>query len=595
VNLRDSRVIFWGRRWALVVLAIVTSLTLTACDVTPERTDSASPDWSRGIKIGEASLDNPIAIVSDNQGRRHLAWVGVSDSRRVLRYAQVDSQANVLLERALDIPLRQPQDPRFLFDAQGGLHLFFLAKGEVTEDLWGLFHTRLGAQGELLSPPRHILFLSRDVAQYHQEALNPQGQIEVFWSREVEQGIHHLRLSTAGEVLPGFIMLIPQAARPAVAADRAGTLHLAWLSTPEPIHLGFVAKEINYAVFQPDTRTIVNKTTVALLEIPPGVVIDGPSIALDNNYTYVLWVQDKRGGKGTTGADGYFVAFPTGSPAAQMPPLRFYIPASASTPYQARQDGFAYQHLVALPQRGLSTDYLVALRPLAGQQPELVTVFALRLASKQRGFTQLGSAVLTRGQLVGYQLINDTLNLSLAPALAVGPANDLSLAWLEFLSEGRYEVRYASTAPAVRQKFSALTRKDITSKGLGLLWYDISYIGLLPMAIAWNLLSFLGMVLYTVFHSDSTLDNRQARIALLLVILVQVVAKIFLLWSLFGAGESLLRAALFFIPTILAAGAMAPYWWSPYRRSPFVSFVIFALVDAFLTIFLAFPIVMAQG
>jgi hypothetical protein len=433
------------------------------------------------------------------------------------------------------------------------------------------------------------------VAQYHQEALNPQGQIEVFWSREVEQGIHHLRLSTAGEVLRPLVVLIPQAARPAVVADRAGTLYLAWLSAPEPIHLGFVAKEMNYAVFQPATCTIADKTTVALLEIPPGVVIDGPSIALDNNYTYVLWVQDKRGGKGETGADGYYVAFPTGSPAAQMVPMRFYIPASATTPYQARQEGFAYQHLVTLPQRGLSTDYLVALRPLADQQPELVTVFALRLTAKQRGFTQLGSAVLTRGQLVGYQLINNTLNLSLAPAITIGPANDLSLAWLEFLSEGRYEVRYASTAPAVRQKFSALTRKDITSKGLGLLWYDISYIGLLPMAIAWNLLSFLGMVLYTVFRSDSTLDNRQARIALLLVILVQVVAKIFLLWSLFGAGESLLRAGLFFLPTVLAAGAMAPYWWSPYRRSPFVSFVIFALVDAFLTIFLAFPIVMAQG
>ncbi len=595
MNLRDSRVIFWGRRWALVVLAIVTSLTLTACDVTPERTDSASPDWSRGIKIGEASLDNPIAIVSDNQGRRHLAWVGVSDSRRVLRYAQVDSQANVLMERALDIPLRQPQDPRFLFDAQGGLHLFFLAKGETWDD-WGLFHTRLGAQGELLSPPRLLsLPHAHDVAQYHQEALNPQGQIEVFWSWELEQGIHHLRLSTAGEFLRPLIVLIPQAARPAVVADRAGTLYLAWLSAPEPIHLGFVAKEMNYAVFQPATCTIADKTTVALLEIPPGVVIDGPSIALDNNYTYVLWVQDKRGGKGETGADGYFVAFPTGSPAAQMVPMRFYIPASATTPYQARQEGFAYQHLVALPQRGLSTDYLVALRPLAGQQPELVTVFALRLASKQRGLTQLGSAVLTRGQLVGYQLINNTLNLSLAPALAASPANDLSLAWLEFLSEGNYEVRYASTAPAVRQKFSALTRKDITSKGLGLLWYDISYIGLLPMAIAWNLLSFLGMVLYTVFHSDSTLDNRQARIALLLVILVQVVAKIFLLWNFLGAGQSLLRAGLFFLPTILAAGVMALYWRSPYRRSPFISFIIFALVDAFLTIFLAFPIVLAQG
>lgn len=579
---------------ALTVLGIVMTMTLTACDVTPERTDSASPDWSRGIKIGEASLDNPIAILSDSQGRRHLAWVGVSDNRRVLRYAQVDGEANVLLERALDIPLRQPQDPRFLFDTQGGLHLFFLAKAEVTWDVWGLFHTRLGAQGELLSPPQ-LLFLSRDVAQYHQEALNPQGQIEVFWSREVEQGIHHLRLSTAGEVLRPLVVLIPQAARPAVVADRAGTLYLAWLSAPEPIHLGFVAKEMNYAVFQPATCTIADKTTVALLEIPPGVVIDGPSIALDNNYTYVLWVQDKRGGKGETGADGYYVAFPTGSPAAQMVPMRFYIPASATTPYQARQEGFAYQHLVTLPQRGLSTDYLVALRPLADQQPELVTVFALRLTAKQRGFTQLGSAVLTRGQLVGYQLINNTLNLSLAPAITIGPANDLSLAWLEFLSEGRYEVRYASTAPAVRQKFSALTRKDITSKGLGLLWYDISYIGLLPMAIAWNLLSFLGMVLYTVFRSDSTLDNRQARIALLLVILVQVVAKIFLLWSLFGAGESLLRAGLFFLPTVLAAGAMAPYWWSPYRRSPFVSFVIFALVDAFLTIFLAFPIVMAQG
>jgi hypothetical protein len=584
-NVNYNRIVF-GRtmRWiALTVLAIVMTMTLTACDVTPERTDSASPDWSRGIKIGEASLDNPIAIVSDSQGRRHLAWVGLSDSRRVLRYAQVDSQANVLLERALDIPLRQPQDPRFLFDAQGGLHLFFLAKGEVTWDEWGLFHTRLGAQGELLAPipcigcdvsglaPPQLLSLPLEVAQYHQEALNPQGQIEVFWSRELETGIYHLRLSTSGEILLPNSVLVPQAARPAVVADRTGTLYLAWLRTPEPLHLGFVAKEMNYAVFQPATRTIADKTTVALLEIPPGVVIDGPSIALDNNYTYVLWVQDKRGGKGETGADGYYVAFPTGSPAAQMVPMRFYIPASATTPYQARQDGFAYQHLVALPQRGLSTDYLVALRPLAGQQPELVTVFALRLASKQRGLTQLGSAVLTRGQLVGYQLINDTLNLSLAPAITIGPANDLSLAWLEFLSEGRYEVRYASTAPAVRQKFSALTRKDITSKGLGLLWYDISYIGFLPLALAWNLLSFIGMVLYTVFHSDSTLDNRQARIALLLVILVQVVAKIFLLWSLFGAGESLLRAGLFFLPTVLAAGAMAPYWWSPYRRSPFVS------------------------
>ena len=95
------------RLWLIPVLGLVLlgAAVALAGGGRPERADSASPEWSRGVLVGEGTLSNPPALTVDGQGRAHVVWVaGELPVSQVLRYARLDRFGVAQHETTLRLP-----------------------------------------------------------------------------------------------------------------------------------------------------------------------------------------------------------------------------------------------------------------------------------------------------------------------------------------------------------------------------------------------------------------------------------------------------------------------------------------------------------
>jgi hypothetical protein len=183
------------RRFVRYGILFAMLLILAGCDITSDRSDKPSPDWSRGLRVGVASINQPAALQVDGEGHAHLVWHAGTEEASKLQYAQLDDQAQIVVERDLDIPLSDPERPQLLLDRQRNMHLAWLA-GEDGEK--GLFHFLLGYDGEALSEPTRLSPPGKEVEGY-QMCLGQEGRVEVFWS--AEEGIVYLGLDERGEVI----------------------------------------------------------------------------------------------------------------------------------------------------------------------------------------------------------------------------------------------------------------------------------------------------------------------------------------------------------------------------------------------------------
>jgi len=78
--------------YTLSTLALLASI-LVGCQLAPLRSARANNDWSRGVRVGSASLNHPVAMaVDEERGGTSLLWVAEDDQQRqILRYARLDA------------------------------------------------------------------------------------------------------------------------------------------------------------------------------------------------------------------------------------------------------------------------------------------------------------------------------------------------------------------------------------------------------------------------------------------------------------------------------------------------------------------------
>jgi hypothetical protein len=613
------------RKLARYGILFVMLLILGGCDVTSDRSEKASPDWSRGLRIGVASVNQPVALQVDGEGHAHLVWYTRIEEISKLHYVQLDDQAQVVVERDLDIPLPYLHRPQLLLDRRGNMHLAWLGREDGTK---GLFHSLLSYDGEALSETTSYTRLSlpgKEVEDY-QMCLGQEERIEVFWS--AKEGLYYLGLDERGEVISPPTLIVPQGTDLSAQVDRSGTIHLAWLQEPSP-----QVKELHYVAFKPQQVGDPMKGT-KLTQFVKGVsvVLRGPVLGLDMEYAYIFWSLEQRGGLESGTARSYYLSFPLGqpSPQAQLTPTPIRIP-NLEPVYTPSQGAYNYRQL-AYPLEKWGSDFVATPSVAEGQQNELAVMFNVRVGFGRKAYLdesrmaaqrempvrpgfepqiQLAMAVFTEGKMKGYQIATKTGSVSLRPNLQVDPtlrqpfnraqdpASNLHLTWLDTAGFWQYKVYYASTAPESKAWLDRTSPQDVLLKTVKLAWDLLSGVALLPMVGFWILPPLIWVVLFYALVGEEELELRRVKVALGIAIALYMGAKLvllpnFLLYVPFidRVPPHLHSVWIVGVPLIILVLALATMYAVTRHREGatlFSAFFVFALTDALLSLAIYAP------
>lgn len=525
-------------RYGILLAMLLSILALGGHYATSDRSEKASPDWSRGLRLGVASANQPVAMQVDEKGHVHLVWYTRTEEVGKLHYVQLDEQAKVLVDRDLDIFTPDPYRPQLLVDRQGNMHLAWIAPEDKVKTL---FHFLLADNGEALSKPLRLSLPGKTVESY-QVCLGQDGRVEVFWA--ATEGIYHLRLDERGEVLSPSTLIVPQGTDPTAQVDDSGTIHLAWLQEPSP-----QVKELYYTAFEDPKPIEGNKLTQ--FGKGTGISLRGPVLGLDANNVYIFWSLEKRGGVGGGTASMDYVNFPLGQLLARKTSA-LMIPPIANPPYLPSEGAYNYQWL-ALPLGEWGSEFVHMPATTAGQRPELAVALGAKVQPiskaqlEQRtivefhgvervplgiGFrpqVQLALAIFADGGLKGYQIATKTKTMSLQPSVVVDSALNLHLAWIDTAGFWRYNVYYATTSPQARAWLDRTSPQDVLLKAIDLGWGMLSGVTLIPYTVVWIFPPLFWIVLFYIFGGPDDLRMSRTWVALGIAVVLYLGAKFLLL------------------------------------------------------------------
>ncbi|MGD8996836.1 MAG: hypothetical protein PVH80_01905, partial [Anaerolineae bacterium] len=273
---------------ALTVLALV----VAGCGPGPTNTPRASERWSNGKLVGTAILNNPVALQVDEAGNALLVWVGPEHE---LTFARLNENAEVLVQKALDLGNGSSQEPQMVLDTGGGLHLTWLDK---VGQGYRLFYARLSPDGEVVQAATAVSPAEQRVAHSWMVA-DPVGRtVEIFWSDDVASrpGCYHAALDWSGDVVLPAETLISDGLFPVAQVDQKGYIHLAWRANLEN------TPQFRYAVYDPQRRALGPDVVVGRPSIQMGMLggptagaqFDGPRLGLDESWVYLAWVLEMR-------------------------------------------------------------------------------------------------------------------------------------------------------------------------------------------------------------------------------------------------------------------------------------------------------------
>ncbi len=573
-----------------LLLCVLSALLLSACTAEIDRSEKPGPDWSRGLRLGQATLRQPVALAIDADGGSHLAWYG-----ETLYYAHLDREAQVLRNEALQVETPLPRRPQLLTDGEGRVHLAWLSRqGDIQRLYQRVLYPAVAAGSTFLLSGE-----GEDVGSFTMYR-TADGQIAFVWGSESatgEHGLVHVRLDAPGE----RAILTDEALDPFAVVDRAGTVHVAWFR-----QRALTAYDVYYATLQGEGPSATMAPAEGLkltdLVVTEGAILYGPLVGLDVETVYILWAEQNLGGGLTpTAAFSYYVAFPIDSPAAAHA-RRIGLPPSTRPEYEDVRSPYGFGVLGPLSTvdvAAYSSNFVSAPAVVSTQLDQLAVAFSLMTESEARQEIQIATALLAGGEPVGYQLASKTSSASLVPSIAANGQHNLHLAWLDTAGFGDYEVYYASAAPDARRWLDRTTTDDVVQRGAGVLFGVLSGVGLLPIAGIWSFPAVVWVVVFFIATGQEDMDRRATQVGFAVGVLIDMGIKILLMPGLFAGTPFLQQVpARWAVPlgiavplAILTLSLLTVYRYlrRAERATIFKAILIFVGVDVGLTLLLYAP------
>jgi hypothetical protein len=569
---------------AIVALAVVT----TGCAAGIPKTHKALPEWSRGEQLGLAGLNQPIDIVAD-ESQLHLIWV--SSGGRALHYVRLDGSGQIQVSTDLQIGGAHLSDAKLTPLPDGPCGVLWTDNPNIPR---ALFFAKVDQDGQLVEEAIQLSPAGAAVSSYAM-AQNLDGSLDIFWADEIpsDGGIHYLSLTADGKPSSADRLLIHAAEDPTAQADAKGVVHLAWVQEPS---LG--AHDVYYAVFAPSTVELGAAIHVASYRTSTGLISYPPLLGFDESTVYLFWALEQRGGGLSPGqASTHFVSFPLNSPQPSEP-VTLEIAGTARPSYVSTSGSLPYRQLAdAAADWPSSVLYMPA--PLTTQKRELGVFLVGQVATSNQTSREVVWAIFERGGLKGYQLVSK-VGSALRPKGVVDQNGNIHLTWLSAGGFGQYEVYYASTSSAVMANLDRVTLQDRAMDFLNSLWSLAPALGFFPpVLLLWTFASFIWIVVFYVVRVEGGMERRASQVALVVAILLYLLSKLFLMPAVLFYAPFLDRVppALQFIPVVgtplftllVALGAVWFYFRKRQYRSLLVSYLIFVVTDALLSLIIYVP------
>mgnify|MGYP005846237183 CR=1 FL=1 len=603
------------RKSLRVTFLVFLLLAAAGCSLTPTRSTKVADNWSRGLRLGAASVPQPVALaVSDRGERVHLAWsLKKEEGRTALCYVQLNGQGQVTAERDLTGSLLLPRESQLVVDGGGTLHLLGLARLHSGEPD-GLYHVPLNLEGEPLATPTRLSAADEKVA--HFQALPGRGgEVLLFWASKegTSPGVYYRRLEAGTAGGGAATLVVPEGTNPTFQVDAQGGIHLAWLQARRGDEW-----EVRYAFFPNGQVGPVEGMPLTTFFKALGTLLQRPDLGLDEGWVYVFWSLEYRSGLNAGSAETDWVTFPVGHP-EQSKVSRVMLPGAATglplrrggTPtWQFRitqATGKVLPDMIELPSEGVQgpSDYVYMPTVAPGQEGQLLVGLSLMVQYRTRSNVQPALALFADGRLVAYQIAGQTRDFSLYPHLLTDEKGDLHLAWMDQAEFGRYEVYYATTAEAARAELDRLDATDVAVGVFDTVWGMLSGLTLIPIFVSILFLPLLWVGAYYVLGPEDDLEEKAAKIALAVALLLYLGAKLVVLGPMLAQvpfvsqiPSALAPLWLWGMPLlllILAALALFFYVRRAGRPSLFGGFFVFVITDALLTLLAYGPAFFAGG
>ncbi|MHB1295843.1 MAG: hypothetical protein ACYC4R_12710 [Anaerolineae bacterium] len=596
------RALHLRRPLAFSVLLGLVLLLLSGCQAIAKG-DLVSADWSRAISIGTSSLNAQVASSLDQSGQSTcLVWIASPGEGRnpVLHYARLSRDGTILTERDLAIGAESPSETQLVVDDEGVVHLAWLDR---LEDDRRLFYARLDLTGRLLSAPQTLSPEELTVSRFDMGMSAPNA-IEIFWgSREGQQaGLYHLRMGTNGEVLAENRHLGRQGFDPCFRVDTSGNLHLVWVEEPE-----YGQNHLYYAPFDADTRTLQEPHELAAFAVGGGLIGHPPTLGLTDTDAYVFWSLERRGGGvSQPGAGTQWVSFPLGQPQQAGKPAAVTITAENHPAMAGAVGTFHLTQLAGLSGANANGASAFVYMPSTPREAHDVLVVALsvQIDSRTRSIVQPTVTLWQDGRLTGYQIAASTRGSSLRPVLLVDGDEHLLLTWIDTAGAGSYAVYVAGTAPEAIARLNRFTWEDAALVAVDRLWGVTQALGFVPLALIWVVPSLMLLGVYAFISAEGDLARRGSRIALVCSLVLYVAVKYLFRpnWLMAlplprNTPTDLATVLIFAVPLVISGLAVLITWRYIHKRQyadMFPAFGVFVASDALLTLLIYVPGMLAE-
>lgn len=176
-------------------------------------------------------------------------------------------------------------------------------------------------------------------------------------------------------------------------------------------------------------------TGVKLLDLPTGPRFDrdGPVLALDRRYGYVVWTQEYRASRlASTAKEGWYGSFVLDSPSA-VDARPFSLPMDEKPSYVEYDSPHGYGYLVPLAgDAELASERIADPSALVSTEETIVACSAIVMHGTSRE-SQIVNVVFAGGQPSGYQLAANTSHWSRLPNTTADADGNLHLSWVDGL------------------------------------------------------------------------------------------------------------------------------------------------------------------
>jgi len=476
------------KRLTDVLFSFVIACFLMSCSSGEESLWLKSPDWSRGVFVGNTASVSPASFVNDDDGNVtfFLSTLNSETSEYSFDLAQLDSGTGPPShEIYTHYQLRSLKQPQIIIDDNGETRLFWIAEE-------GLYTMHAGDDGNLVEEP--VLLSGSYAVAYYDIAQTLEGHVAIWFAGSRRSpGIYALdRYDGTGQP----VLVDAQGTLVRIRYDVDGHLHAAWVYYP----FGFERSEFRYGIYDGNDFSAITPAALPF-DIGPSVSLDDFSLGVDDSYVYLMWTTNVHSGPSAGDIQGQYHSFPRGS----MPQALSKTSILAPTIYSLEFDDpspldvhtgkrVSYDNLNA-PVTSKVQDFRTNVVPSS----EVALVFrspAEHLWRKTR--EQVNILYFDDGSLSAYQPLTFTSTVSTFPNVITNSDDFLSMTWLERDSSGGYSVYYASTDPEVVSNHGDLSGSEILNLIYTVLFGMLIGALLAPIAAAvWTLAPLVILALFS--------------------------------------------------------------------------------------------------